>query len=156
LLKEGLGTFDGHYETFVQEIMRTLNAEAVLKIIASSATIENFARQIEHLYGADPARAKRFPGPGPTLGKSFYAETLNYPQRIFVGLIPHNKTIFNTMLELLEYYHAGIQELLDRKSTDGNPYGGILTPESTGWYDLLDLYVTSLTYFLSNRDLNSI
>src|SRR5262249_22458067 len=102
LLKEGLGTFDGHYETFVQELMSELNPDARLKIIASSATIENFSRQVEHLYGADPALAKRFPGPGPTLGRSFYADTLDYPQRIFVGLIAHNKTIFNAMLELLE------------------------------------------------------
>lgn len=47
LLKEGLGTFDGHYETFVQEILKEISPPAHLKIIASSATIENFGRQID-------------------------------------------------------------------------------------------------------------
>jgi hypothetical protein len=58
LLKEGLGTFDGHYETFTQQLLRELGQTAPLKIIASSATIEAFQRQINHLYGRDPLRAR--------------------------------------------------------------------------------------------------
>jgi hypothetical protein len=27
---------------------------------------------------------------------------VKFPQRLYVGLIPHNKTIFNTILELIE------------------------------------------------------
>ncbi|MCA1626557.1 MAG: hypothetical protein LC742_01130, partial [Acidobacteria bacterium] len=93
LLKEGLGTFDGHYETFTQQLQRHFGEIQPLKIVASSATIEAFARQVEHLYGRREARV--FPGLGPTQGQSFYAQTRNYPQRLFVGLLPHNKTIFN-------------------------------------------------------------
>ncbi len=51
LLREGLGTFDSHYETFTQELLKEMGQEGPLKIIASSATIEAFARQVEHLYG---------------------------------------------------------------------------------------------------------
>ena len=98
LLKEGLGTFDAHYETFTQQLLREFGQYTPLKIIASSATIEAFARQINHLYGRSPDQAQVFPGLGPTLGQSFYAETLPYPQRLYVGIIPHNKTIFNTIL----------------------------------------------------------
>jgi hypothetical protein len=98
LLKEGLGTFDAHYETFTQLLRQELGQAEPLKVIASSATIEAFARQVEHLYGRERVQARVFPGLGPRLGRSFYAETLNYPQRLFVGLIPHNKTIFNTIL----------------------------------------------------------
>jgi hypothetical protein len=156
LLKEGLGTFDGHYETFMQELLSTINVGAKYKIVASSATIENFERQVEHLYAADPALARIFPGPGPSLGSSFYADTQNYPQRLFVGLIPHNKTIFNAMLELLEHYHSVIQELARLDSQHANPFGGALQPSTREWNALLDVYVTSLTYFLSSRDLNSI
>lgn len=156
LLKEGLGTFDSHYETFVQELLRELNPGSKLKIIASSATIENFQRQVKHLYDADPNRARMFPGPGPRLGQSFYAESRDYPQRIYVGVIPHNKTIFNAILELLELYHASVQDLIDLPAGQSNPYGGSVQPHSPSWFNLFDLYVTSLTYFLKGRDLNSV
>jgi hypothetical protein len=156
LLKEGLGTFDGHYEAFTQRLQRELGQTHPLKIIASSATIEAFERQVAHLYGRDTQAARVFPGPGPTLGHSFYAETLTYPQRLFVGVIPHNKTIFNAILELIELYHRELQELQGISSTGPNPYGGTLTPGTAPWRELLDLYVTSLTYFLANRELNSI
>ena len=156
LLKEGLGTFDGHYETFAQELLRTISPGAQLKILASSATIENFERQVEHLYGADPSLARIFPGPGPQLGTSFYAQTLEYPQRVYAGLIPHNKTIFNASLELLEHYHAILQELMTLPAGSSNPFGGSTAPHTEEWFALLDLYVTSLTYFLSSRDLASV
>ena len=156
LLKEGLGTFDGHYETFTREVLSEVQPGARQKIIASSATIENFARQIEHLYAISQAQARRFPGQGPTLGQSFYAETMPYSQRRYIGIIPHNKTIFNAILELIEYYHLAIQELLGVASGNANPYGGIVEPNTREWFELLDLYVTSTTYFQGNREMNSV
>lgn len=156
LLKEGLGTFDAHYETFVQRLRQNFGLTASMKIIASSATIEAFERQIAHLYGRDTTKARVFPGHGPTSGQSFYAETLAHAQRLFVGLIPHNKTIFNTILELIDYYHREVQFLQRSPSGSPNPYGGSLQPGSSDWQQLLDYYITSLTYFLANRELNSI
>ncbi|MGD1154012.1 MAG: helicase-related protein [Syntrophales bacterium] len=156
LIKEGLGTFDAHYETFTQRLLHEFGQTQPLKIIASSATIEAFERQVSHLYGRSPAQARVFPGLGPMLGQSFYAETMTYPQRLFVGLIPHNKTIFNTILELIELYHREVQILLRMSPMEPNPYGGTTLPGTPAWYQLLDLYATSLTYFLANRELNSI
>ncbi|WP_244881609.1 helicase-related protein [Dehalogenimonas alkenigignens] len=156
LLKEGLGTFDSHYETFVQRLRREFGENNSIKIIASSATIESFARQTEHLYGRAQNQARVFPGLGPTLGESFYAQTLTYPQRLFIGLIPHNKTIFNTMLEIIEYYHREIQNMQQVSVNQPNPYGGHLSPGTKEYRELLDSYITSLSYFSANRELNSI
>jgi hypothetical protein len=156
LLKEGLGTFDGHYETFTQQLLREFGQDEPLKIIASSATIEAFARQTNHLYGRSPDQSQVFPGPGPTLGQSFYAETLPHPQRLYVGLIPHNKTIFNTILEIIDLYHREIQALQKLVVGSPNPYNGALGPGTLEWRQLLDFYATSLTYFSANRELNSI
>ena len=156
LLREGLGTFDSHYETFTQRLLFEFGQSNSLKIIASSATIEAFERQVEHLYGRDKSLARVFPAPGPTLGKSFYAQTLDYPQRIYLGMIPHNKTIFNAVLELIEYYQIEIQRLQKWADKKMNPYGGKLIPGTTEWTELIDLYATSVTYFLKGRDLNSI
>ena len=156
LLREGLGTFDSHYETFTQRILREFGQELPLKIIASSATIEEFERQTEHLYGRERKLSRVFPARGPTLGRSFYAETLDFPQRIYAGIIPHNKTIFNAILELLSYYQQAIQDLQRLTSSDANPYGGSLKPGTPGWTEILDLYSTSVSYFRSIRDLSSI
>lgn len=149
LLKENLGTFDAHYETFLQELLADFGMSAPPKVIASSATIEAFERQAFHLYGRT---ARAFPGLGPTLQRSFYARTLSHPQRLFVGAVPHNKTIFNAMLELIQYLHEETASL--RQTTGGaNPYGGEVAPGSDQWRDLIDLYATQLTYFLAKRDL---
>lgn len=156
LIKEGLGTFDSHYETFTQQLLKEMAQEGPLKIIASSATIEAFARQVEHLYGRQQAQARVFPGVGPSLEQSFYAQTRDYAQRLFLGIIPHNKTIFNTILELLEYFHTEIQILNSLSASITNPYGGQLQPSSNDWKELVDLYLTSLTYFMATRHLSSI
>lgn len=153
LLKEGLGTFDAHYETFVQELLRDFGQTAPLKIVASSATIEAFERQSSHLYGR-PARV--FPGPGPRLSESFYAVTRNFPQRIYVGVLPHNKTIHNAMLELLECYQREVVRLGSLGEGAPNPYGGQVQPGSEDWRALLDPYRTSLCYFSATREMSSL
>lgn len=157
LLKEGLGTFDSHYESFAQRLRREFGAKDTLKIIASSATIEAFARQVQHLYARQPDQAKVFPGIGPTLRESFYASTdAERLQRVFVGILPHNKTIFNAVLELIESYHVAVQQLAALPAGSPSPWGGRIAPATLDWTTLLDNYVTSVTYFLSGRDLNSI
>jgi len=157
LLNEGLGTFDGHYETFTQQLQQEFDPNSpALKVIASSATIEAFDRQVEHLYGRRRNQARIFPGLGPNLRESFYAQTRDYPSRLFVGILPHNKTIFNTILELIEFYHRETHSLKNLPAGQPNPYGGVLSPGSPEWHRLMDFYVTSLTYFLSNRELDSI
>jgi hypothetical protein len=153
LLKEGLGTFDAHYETFVQELLRDFGQTAPLKIIASSATIEAFERQCEHLYGR-PARV--FPGPGPRLRASFYAITRDYPQRLYVGVLPHNKTIHNAMLELLEAFQREVWSLNRLVSGQPNPYGGQCEPGTADWHRLIDAYRTTLCYFSATRELSSL
>ncbi|GIU76758.1 MAG: hypothetical protein KatS3mg004_3845 [Bryobacteraceae bacterium] len=156
LLKEGLGTFDSHYETFLQRLRNEFGDPSMLKIIASSATVEAFERQIEHLYGKGRTDARVFPCPGPTLTDSFYAETQSYPQRLFIGVLPHNKTLFNSILELLDYYHRELSNLERLPANSPNPYGGQLVVGTQDWRQFLDAYKTSLTYFLAQRDLDSI
>jgi hypothetical protein len=153
LLKEGLGTFDSHYETFLQTLLKNFGQEVPVKIIASSATIEAFDRQSLHLYGRD---ARTFPGHGPTLSSSFYARTLEHPQRVFAAVLPHNKTIFNAILELLTYYHEEIQSLRKLPATVSNPYGGQVRPGSPEWRQLIDWYATSVVYFSATRELSSV
>lgn len=147
LIKEGLGTFDSHYETFIQTLLENFGNKQPLKIIASSATIEAFDRQIEHLYGRESRYARIFPGPGPVLEDSFYAETLVDIQRIYLGVIPHNKTIIRAVVEFIEYYHEIIENLKNIPPNSPNPYDGEIKTRSPDWDRIIDLYSTSLYYF---------
>ena len=133
--------------------LREFGQTAPLKIIASSATIEAFERQAEHLYGR-PARV--FPGHGPRLNSSFYAVTLDYPQRLYLGVLPHNKTIHNAMLELLEAYQREIWSLCQLTAGVPNPYGGRCEPGDPDWQRLIDPYRTTLSYFSATRELSSL
>ena len=45
-------------ETFTQQLRTEFGQHSTLKIIASSATIEAFERQVEHLYGRDRSVAQ--------------------------------------------------------------------------------------------------
>jgi hypothetical protein len=153
LLKEGLGTFDSHYETFLQALLRSFGHREPVKIIASSATIEAFDRQVLHLYGRS---ARIFPGQGPRLGESFYAHTSDHAQRLFVGVLPHNKTILNAALELLQYFHEEIGVLERAPSTSHAPFTSDISPGTSQWRRLLDPYLTSLAYFSATRELSSV
>ena len=133
LLRQGLGTFDAHYETFTQELLKQFGQTHPLKIIASSATIEAFDRQVEHLYGRLKTQSRVFPSQGPTLGNSFYAETQDYAQRLFFGIIAHNKTVFNATLELLQFFHEILQDLQKLPTDASNPYNGNIQPGSGQW-----------------------
>lgn len=145
LLKEGLGTFDSHYETFIQALYKEYGEKQQPKIISSTATIEDYKRQVEHLYGRKNSRV--FPGLGPKLNESFYSKNYNKIQRIFVGIIPHNKTIFNSILQLIGIYHEVIQELQKYNNFFVNPYGGNIIPNSKEWKELINNYSVSLVYF---------
>ena len=71
LLQEELGAFSGHYETLIRYCEEVLSKKPC-KVIAATATIEGFERQVQHLYGVKFAR--RFPARGYDKFKSFYAE----------------------------------------------------------------------------------
>lgn len=70
LLQEELGAFAGHYETLIRFCERSISARPS-KIIAATATIEGFERQVQHLYGTKNAR--RFPGRGYDKYSNFYS-----------------------------------------------------------------------------------
>lgn len=154
LLKEGLGTFDSHYEGYVATYLSDVSADGIPKYIASSGTIENYERQAEHLYGVTRDRSRVFPVSGPSADESFYAMTESTVQRTFLGVLSHNKTLLNAGLELLQLYHEEVQSLSRIPNGAQSPFGGTVTPGSAGWTALLDPYLTSLVYFSSQPNLN--
>lgn len=149
LLREELGAFDGHYETFLDTYQQDQQGVRT-KIIAATATIEEYENQVRHLYDR---QARRFPVPGPSLGESFYATTLHEDtRRFFVGIMPHNYTHINAVVRLAELFHREVEDL--RRDPNGAIAGLGLT-SVTGPDDFLKMltyYEVFVTYLLSKRE----
>lgn len=156
LLEESLGTFDSHFETFVDKYQR-YNDEQRTKIVGATATIEEYDEQAQDLY---LRKAERFPAQGPTVGENFYATTKDATRRHFVGIMPHGKTHINAVIQLDYYYLQTIETLRKEVTAATDPHSLIdqLDLESVSTnnelLELLDLYETALTYTISKRDKN--
>jgi hypothetical protein len=108
LIRESLGSYDSHYESFLTQFASALSGGMKTpKIIASSATISKFWLQLEQLY---LRRGHQFPSAGPKIDESFYAyEDSLERSRLIAGVMPHNKTIIFTVLDILRFYSEIIQ-----------------------------------------------
>lgn len=149
LLREELGAFDGHYETFMDTYQRK-QQQVRTKVIAATATIEEYENQVRHLYDR---RARRFPVPGPTAGESFYATTLHDDtRRLFVGIMPHNYTHINAVIRLAELFHREVEELRCDPAGAITRLGltTVTTPDE--FLAKLSYYEVFVTYLLSKRE----
>jgi hypothetical protein len=119
LLREEFGTFDSHYETFLQEwVNATTDGRWDMKYVAATATIEGAEEQVRSLYWRD---ANVFPSDGPRLRQSFYA--FEHPTRLgrrMLGLMPRTVSRTYAMDHLLkerarviQEYKADVDELKD-------------------------------------------
>jgi hypothetical protein len=84
LVREDLGVFASHYHTLMAELAVGAG-HLPSKVIAATATIEQYKDQLSQVYGRRP---RMFPVGGPTLTRSFYTEMTDDVQRIFLGVLP--------------------------------------------------------------------
>jgi hypothetical protein len=115
LLSEETGVFDSHYETAALAIMRSLGHRP-WKIIAATATIENFEHHACHLYLRG---ARQFPCPGPGAYESFYYQV--NPEkigRIFVGVLGVGRKHTPAVTRLLSLVYQELQTARDEVEKD--------------------------------------
>jgi hypothetical protein len=84
LVREELGVFAGHYHTLVAELAAGAGNERS-KVIAATATIEQYEDQLSQVYGRNP---RMFPVGGPDLRRSFYTEVTDDIRRLYLGVLP--------------------------------------------------------------------
>jgi hypothetical protein len=122
LLREEFGTFDSHYETFLQEWVNQISdGEWEMKFITATATIEGAEGQVRSLYWKD---ANVFPSQGPRLRQSFYA--YEHPTRLgrrMIGVMPRTKSRTYAMNHITKERARVIQEL----KSDLNEFSRSLT-----------------------------
>lgn len=102
LVRESLGTFDGHYETFFQYMLEMFSqTNKKVKIIGATATISSYKFQLRHLYAKDGVR---FPSESPSIKRNFYSfideEEIH---RFIVGYAPYGKAIINSVVYSMMY-----------------------------------------------------
>src|SRR5579872_1378453 len=141
LLREELGVVASHYET-VAHAIAAKHGIAPIKVIASTATIQEHMRHSRALYARD---SRQFPAPGPTLTSSFYADVQPYDQRLFVGIMPRRLTHINALMQLMQIEHELLQSLRNRSIRQTIVSDDVLD-------ELLDYYEVVVTYTLRRID----
>ena len=102
LVKESLGTFDAHYESFINYFAKELvptSQRKQIRFIGATATISMYKEHIRNLYHMS---GRRFPCEYPSMksGEDFYSYTdKNDITRILVGYAPYGRSITDGMWE---------------------------------------------------------
>lgn len=148
LLREELGTFDGHYEALIDAIHQERGANRP-KILAATATIEGAEQQIRHLYWRE---LSQFPVRGPAQGRSFYAnEHSRYVTRGFVGLRPTAANALDASMALILSLRTELEIIRNEPTKYKVEYGlGSLTDDE--FLQLVDEHNLCCTYVNSKND----
>lgn len=123
LVREELGVFAGHYNTLLAELARGAGHEPS-KVIAATATIEQYEDQLSQVYGRNP---RMFPAPGPTVEESFYAETIDDVRRVFFGVLPAGGG--TVKVDLASKITEQLVELVHELTDDPTPLIAALTAD---------------------------
>lgn len=115
LVREELGVFAAHYHTLLAELARGAGNEPS-KVIAATATIEQFEDQLSQVYGRRP---RMFPTGGGTLARSFYTARTNDVRRIYLGVLPAGGG--TVKVDLAGVVTARIVEQIHRLTDDPAP-----------------------------------
>lgn len=123
LVRETLGCFASHYETFFTQAIATLSGESnkQVKIVGATATASNYKEHIEQLY---LKKAIKFP-----TKVDLYLRRGTKTARVIVGIKPNARTVINSMEDIIfainsEHQHLArlsdneLSNVLSEKSID--------------------------------------
>lgn len=117
LVKESLGTFASHYETFLDYYAKALVPEEQrknIRFIGATATIAMYQRHIQNLYHKE---ARRFPCEYPSVepGEDFYSYTDKKDiTRIIMGYAPYGRSLTDGVWESVYRMRLTVFDLFER------------------------------------------
>lgn len=148
LLKDSLGAVDSHYEALYDALQMQLGG-GTPKILASSATLEGYQRQVEILY----RRAARvFPVPGPSIQEGFWSAESDSLMRHYCAIAPRGVTLEYTVDRLL----SELQGCVRRLTSDPEGTCREIGIDPTFAPQLASLYGTNIVYGNTIRDLDAV
>lgn len=116
LIKESLGTFDAHYESFLYYYAKRMvkpDHRKKIRFIGATATISMYQEHIRNLYHMEP---KRFPCEYPSVknGEDFYSYTdENDITRIILGYAPYGRSITDGMWKSVYFMRRVVYHMMD-------------------------------------------
>lgn len=148
LLKDSLGAVDSHYEALYDGLQHDL-CGLKPKILASSATLSGYEKQIDALYRR---RARVFPVAPPTAGAGFWTADSPLVMRRFVALAPRGVTLEYMVDNLVTTLQRAVRWLIDDPVAAAAEIG--ITTETIP--ELVSLYGTNVVYGNTLRDLDAV
>ena len=157
LVKESLGTFDAHYESFINYYAKKLVPETQrkqIRFVGATATISMYKEHIRNLYHME---SRRFPCEYPSVknGEDFYSYTdFNDITRILIGYAPYGRSIMDGMWESVYLMRIVVYSMF--KNIEAN-YTGIVERGFKGsieefknilydyWIELVQMFLISFT-----------
>ncbi len=121
LVKESLGTFDAHYESFINYYAKELvpaGQRKKIRYIGATATISMYQNHINELYHMN---GRRFPCeyPSRSRGEDFYSYTDNNDiSRIMLGFAPYGKSITEGMWLSVYYMRLAIYHYIENAESE--------------------------------------
>lgn len=113
LLRDSLGAVDSHYESLLDHLQEKLSGGRGAKIVASSATLTGYDRQVKVLYRRE---GRVFPQPGPRSGESFWTVRRAEKLRRFVAVAPRGVTLEHVSDRTLDALQRCVRKLKDEPS----------------------------------------
>ena len=147
LLKDSLGAVDSHYESLLDHLAMEVSGRKP-KILASSATLTGYERQIQLLYRRN---ARVFPVQGPSSGEGFWTSESTDLARRYVAVAPRGVTIEYAVDRAVTEMQRAVRRL--------NTEPAVVCGEAgigVEWADqLLSLYGVDVAYGNTLRDLDA-
>lgn len=161
LVKESLGTFDSHYESFLKYYAENLVPEQQrkkIRYVGATATISMYEEHLNHLYHMN---GRRFPCEYPSMqnNRNFYSKTDEDDiTRIILGYVPYGRSITDSVWQSVltmrvivydimthvDHYHAILR--------DGYGFNGTKEELNEKLYD----YWIELVYNKVKNDVNNL
>lgn len=148
LLRDSLGAVDAHYECALDGIQEQLTGHKP-KILASSATLSGYTKQVDVLYRR---KARVFPQPPPIDGQGFWAADSGQVMRRYVAFAPRRLTVEFVVDRLIVTLQRSIRRLM----SDPEQLCGELSIDVGFAPFLVDLYGTNVIYGNTLQDIDAV
>ncbi|WP_459162092.1 helicase C-terminal domain-containing protein [Bradyrhizobium japonicum] len=148
LLRDSLGAVDAHYEAALDSMQEQLSGSKP-KILASSATLTGYKKQVAVLY----RRAARvFPQPPPRDGGGFWTADSDQLMRRYIALAPRQLTVEFVVDRLVVTLQSAIRQLIK----EPNKVCSEIQVDSAFSDFLINLYGTNVIYGNTLQDLDAV
>jgi hypothetical protein len=148
LLRDSLGAVDAHYECALDSLQEELTGKKP-KILASSATLSGYQKQVEVLYRRE---ARVFPQPSPREGGGFWTSDSDMLMRRYVALAPRRLTVEFVADRIIVTLQRAVRKLI----SDGEAVcaGLSISPDYKDF--LVDIYGTNVVYGNTLQDIDAV